>query len=60
MGEMQILSKQINFINLMYYFNGESSPKDFISFTGQIAIYKKVKDGCITLEKAKEKQKEFK
>ena len=32
MDEIQNLSKQINFNNLIYYVKGESGPKSFISF----------------------------
>ena len=32
MCEIQNLSKQTNFNNLIYYFKGQSGPKDFIGF----------------------------
>ena len=41
MGEIQNLSKQINFKNLTYYFKGESGPKDVIGFKGSLAFDKK-------------------
>ena len=34
MSEVQNLNKQIDFNNLIYYFKGESGPKNFISFQG--------------------------
>ena len=48
MGEIQNLSKQIHFNNLVYYFKGESGTKYFISFKGPLALYKNIKDGYIT------------
>ena len=50
---MQDLSNQIDFNNLIYYFNGESSPKNSIDFKGPLGFYKSIKDGYRTLEKAK-------
>ena len=51
MGEIQNLSKQINFNNLIYHFKGESDPKNFIGFKGPLAFYKKA------LKKAEKKEK---
>ena len=45
MGEIQNLSKQINFNNLIYYFKNESGPKIFIGFKGPLHFYKSIKDG---------------
>ena len=39
MDEIQDLSKQIDFNNLVYYFKKESDPKNFISFKGPLAFY---------------------
>ena len=38
---------------IIYYFKGESSPKNFISFKDSLAFLKNINDGYITLEKAK-------
>ena len=40
MGEIQNLSKQSNFKNLIYYFKGEGGPKDFLCFKSSLAIKK--------------------
>ena len=39
---------------------GQAVPKNFIGFKGPLEFYKNIKEGYITLEKAEEKQKEFK
>ena len=54
MGEIQNLSKDINFNNLTYYFKGNSSPKIIIGFKGQLGFYKNIKEGYTILEKAEE------
>ena len=60
MEEIQHLSKQINFKNLTYHYNGYATPKTLIVFKGPLGFYKNIKQGYITLEKPEEKQKEFK
>ena len=55
MGEIQNLSKQIAFHNLIYYFKDEKNPKNFINLNGSLAFYKNNKGGCGTIEKAEEK-----
>ena len=57
MGEIQNLSKQISFNNLLYYFNSNSYPKRFIGFKGPLAFYKMIRDGYTTLEVAEGNQK---
>ena len=52
-GEIQNLSSQIDFNNLIYYFNSESCPKNSIGFEGPLGFYKSTKDGYRALEKAK-------
>ena len=54
MGDIQILSKQIDFNNLICYFKVESGSRDFINFKGPLALFGNIKNGCITLEKAEE------
>ena len=39
---------------------GKSGPKVFIELKGLLGFYKNIKKGYITIEKAEEKQKEFK
>ena len=60
MGEIQILSKQIDFNNLIYYFKGKSASRHFLDFRGPLALYRNINNGYITLEKAEENQKNFK
>ena len=50
---MQNLSNQIDFNNLIYYFNSESCPKNSIGFEGPLRFYKSTKDNYRTLEKSK-------
>ena len=56
MSEIQNLSKQINFNNLIYYFKGESGSKTFIGFEGPLRFYESMRDGYATLEKDEEDQ----
>ena len=56
MGEIQNLSKQINFDKLIYYFKRETDPKKIISFEGRLAFFKNIKDRYTTLNKAEEKK----
>ena len=58
--EIQNLSKQTDFNNLTYYSKGKSAQKYFVGFKGPLGFYKNMKEGDIKLEKAEEKQKEFK
>ena len=54
MGEIQSLSTQINFNNLIYYFKSSSDQKKFMGFKGSLGFYKYIKDGYLTIEKAEE------
>ena len=40
MGCIQNLSKQIDFNDLIYYFQGKSGPKNFINFKGPLVFMK--------------------
>ena len=60
MEETQDLSKQIDFNDLTYQYKGNAALKTFIGFKGPLNFYKSIKEGYITLEKAEEKQNEFK
>ena len=60
MGEIQSLSTQINFNNLIYYFKRNSDQKQFIGFKGSLGFYKYIKDGYLTTEKAEENKKKKK
>ena len=44
MYEIEIFSKRIDFINLIYYFKGGSGPKNSISFNGPLDFYKIIKN----------------
>ena len=52
MGEIENVSKQIDFNNLTYYFNGEGGWKGLTNVKRPLAVYKNVNNGYITLEKA--------
>ena len=55
--KVQNLSKQVDFTNLPYYFEGRSAPKAVIAFKGPLGFYENIKVCYITLEKAEEKTK---
>ena len=60
MGEIQNLSKQINFNNLTYFFQSNSDAKGIIGFKGPLGFYKSIKDSYTTHEKAEENLKNIK
>ena len=60
MEEIQDLSKQTDFNNLTYHYKGNTAPKTFIGFKVPLGFYRNIKEGYVTLQKAEEKQKEFK
>ena len=52
------MSKQIDFNNLTHYFKDQNiAPINFISFRGPLHYYENIKNGNISIEKAKENQK---
>ena len=51
MGEVQNLSKQINFNNLTYYFKGNSDTRTFVGFKDLLGFYENMKNGYTKLEK---------
>ena len=56
--KIQYMSKQIYFNNLAYYFKSPNlAPINFIGFRGPLNIYEKIKNGDISLEKAKDQSK---
>ena len=57
MGEIQNLSKQINFNSLTYFFQSNSDPKEIIGFKGPLGFYKSIKDSYTTHEKKKKIKK---
>ena len=59
MQQIQGLSKQIDFNNLDYKYNGKFAPKSFLAFKVPIAFNKIMKEGDITLEKAEEFKSEI-
>ena len=48
MGELQNLSKQINFNNLIYHFQGKSGTKGFIGLKVPLSLYKSIGNGYTT------------
>ena len=57
-GEIQNLTKQIDYNNLMYYFKAEGSiPRYFIKYKLPLGFSKSLKDGKIMIEEAKQTQK---
>ena len=61
MEEIQDLNRQIDINKLTYHYQSKSIPKKaFVGFKGPLDFYKNIKIGHITLEKADEKQEEFK
>ena len=57
MEEIKDLSKQTDFNNLTYHYKGNNDPKTFVGFKGPLGFYTNIKEGYLTLEKAKEEQK---
>ena len=56
--KIECMSKQIYFNNLAYYFKSPNlAPVNFIEFRGPLNIYEKIKNGDISLEKAKDQSK---
>ena len=55
--EIQDLSRQIDFNNLTYRYQGNTAPKNFIGFQGSLDFYRNIKEGYITLEKAEKKKR---
>ena len=60
MGKIYNISKQIDFNNLTYKLKDKNlTPINFIGFRGPLSIYENIKNGKISIEKAKENQKQF-
>ena len=59
MEEIQDLSKQIDFNNLIYRYKSKTVPKIFLVFKGPLKFYKHLKEGNI-LEKGEEEKKKLK
>ena len=54
MYEMQKMSGDIEFNKLTYYFKNQNlAPLNFIGFRGLLNIYEKIKNGYISIKKAK-------
>ena len=61
MYEMQKMSGDIEFNKLTYYFKNQNlAPLNFIGFRGLLNIFEEIKNGNISIKKAKEYQKKFK
>ena len=57
MGEVIVLSRQIDFNNLIYYFKSESiNPINFVSFKDPLHLYKDIFNGNIKPAKREEAQ----
>ena len=56
MKEIQDLSKQNDFNNLIYRYKCINYPKAFIDFTGPLDFYKNMKEVSTTLKKAEEEK----
>ena len=44
MEEIQDLSRQIHFNNLIYHYNSKTVPKFFLSFKGPLKFYKSINE----------------
>ena len=61
LDETQELSREIDYKNLNYDFTTKASGStNFIKYNGPFTLYKKIRDGDISLEMAKEDQKNLK
>ena len=61
LDEIQELSKEIDYKNLNYDFTTKASgPINFTGYNGPFTLFKKIRDGDMSLEMAEEDQKKFK
>ena len=61
MKEVQKLSKEIDFNNLIYYFKGQIiAPIAFIRFRGSLNTFKRIINVNILLQKAEKEEEQFK
>ena len=61
LDEIQVLSREIDYKNLNYDFRTKASGLiNFTGYNGLFTLFKKIRDGDISLEMAKEDQKKFK
>ena len=61
LDEIQELSREIDYENLSYDFTTKASgPINFTGYNGPFTIFKKIRDGDISLKMAEEDQKDFK
>ena len=61
LDEIQVLSREIDCKNLNYDFTTKASgPINFIEYNGPFTLFKKIRDGDISLEMTEEDQKKFK
>ena len=60
LNEIQELSREIDYKNLNYNFTTKASGSiNFIKFKGPFNLFKKIRDGDISLEMAEEDQEKF-
>ena len=60
MGEIYSISTKIDFSDLTYYFKCKDITLiNFVDFRGSLRIYESIKNGFISVTKAKENQKQF-
>ena len=61
LDEIQELSREIDYKNLNYNFTTKASGSiNFIKFKGPFSLFKKIRDGDISLKMAEEDQEKFK
>ena len=61
LDEIQELSREIDYKNLNYNFTTKASGSiNFIKFKGSFSLFKKIRDGEISIDMAEEDQGEFK
>ena len=60
MIEIRDQSRQINFDDLTYVYEGESAPISFIGFKGPLHIFKSIYNGNIALKDVEKDQKSLK
>ena len=61
LDEIQELSREIDYKNLNHNFTTKASVSiNFIKFKGPFSLFKKIRDGDISLEMAQEDQEKFK
>ena len=59
MADIQKISKQISFSELVYYFKGNSGAINSFGLKGPLGLFNNIKDGCINIKKLKKTKRKL-